>query len=117
MEWDANSSRDFVDSSRSPGHDSIQAPSGLRWSVAIFVFAVGTALVAIMLIMIHTDSGFARLDRNASLFGARHSTALSIRFGLALGWGWFALFSVSFGGYHLRFGAPAKTAAKIVTSR
>jgi undecaprenyl-diphosphatase len=30
--------------------------------------------------------------------------------GLALGWAWFALCSIAFGGYQLRFGAPAKTA-------
>jgi undecaprenyl-diphosphatase len=36
--------------------------------------------------------------------------------GLALGWAWFALCSIAFGGYQLRFGAPAKTAEETVTS-
>jgi undecaprenyl-diphosphatase len=36
--------------------------------------------------------------------------------GLALGWAWFALCSVAFGGYQMRFGAPAKTAEETVTS-
>jgi undecaprenyl-diphosphatase len=49
-------------------------------SAAIVVFVVGTALVAIVLVMIHTNTGFARLDRSASLFGAHHATALSTRF-------------------------------------
>jgi undecaprenyl-diphosphatase len=222
--------------------------TGLLLSAAIVVFVVGTALVAIVLVMIHTNTGFARLDRSASLFGAHHATALSTRFlqfytqlggalvivplavivaiaetirqrsvgvvafltlvvggqflvanvikaivdrarpdfdqltgfsgpsfpsghavssaaclaafalvigrrrsikvrailaglavglatgiaccrvmlgvhwltdvlgGLALGWAWFALCSIVFGGYQLRFGAPAKTAAETVTS-
>jgi undecaprenyl-diphosphatase len=36
--------------------------------------------------------------------------------GLALGWAWFALCSIAFGGYQLRFGAPAKTAEETVAS-
>jgi len=31
--------------------------------------------------------------------------------GLALGWGWFALCAIAFGGRLLRFGAPAEEAA------
>ena len=54
--------------------------TGLLLSAAILVFVVGAALVAIVLVMIHTDSGFARLDRSASLFGAHHATALSTNF-------------------------------------
>jgi undecaprenyl-diphosphatase len=54
--------------------------TGLLLSAAIIVFVVGTASVAIVLVMIHTDTGFARLDRSASLFGAHHATALSTRF-------------------------------------
>ncbi len=34
--------------------------------------------------------------------------------GLALGWAWFALCSVAFGGYRLRFGAPVETAEKVI---
>jgi undecaprenyl-diphosphatase len=49
-------------------------------SAALIVFVVGTAAVALVLVMIHTNSGFARLDRSASLFGAHHATALSTRF-------------------------------------
>jgi undecaprenyl-diphosphatase len=54
--------------------------TGLALSAAIIVFVVGTLAVAIVLVMIHTNSGFARLDRSASLFGAHHATALSTRF-------------------------------------
>ena len=54
--------------------------TGLLLSAAICVFVVGTALVAIVLVMIHTNTGFARLDRSVSLFGAHHATALSTRF-------------------------------------
>jgi membrane-associated phospholipid phosphatase len=54
--------------------------TGLLLSAAVVVFVVGTALVAILLVMIHTDSGFARLDSSVSEFGAHHATALSTRF-------------------------------------
>ena len=54
--------------------------TGLLLSAAIVVFVVGTALMAIVLVMIHTNTGFARLDRSVSLFGAHHATALSTRF-------------------------------------
>jgi hypothetical protein len=33
--------------------------------------------------------------------------------GLALGWGWFAVCGIAFGGRILRFGAAAKTAARV----
>jgi undecaprenyl-diphosphatase len=36
--------------------------------------------------------------------------------GLALGWAWFALCSILFGGYQLRFGAPAKVADEAAAS-
>jgi undecaprenyl-diphosphatase len=49
-------------------------------SAAIIVFIVGAASVALVLVMIHTNSGFARLDRSASLFGEHHATVLSTRF-------------------------------------
>ncbi len=35
--------------------------------------------------------------------------------GLAMGWAWFALCSVAFGGRQLRFGAPAKAAQQTVS--
>jgi membrane-associated phospholipid phosphatase len=54
--------------------------TGLLLSAALVVFVVGTALMAIVLVMIHTNTGFARLDRSVSLFGAHHATALSTRF-------------------------------------
>jgi len=234
----------FTQSRLDPG-----SATGLLLSAALLVFVVGTALVAIVLVMIHTNTGFARLDHSASLFGAHHATSLSTSFlrfytqlggalvivplavivaiaetirqrtvtvvafltlvvggqflvaniikaivdrarpnfdqltgfsgssfpsghavasaaclaafalvigrrrslkvrailaglavglatgiaccrvmlgvhwltdvlgGLALGWAWFALCSMAFGGYQLRFGAPAKTAEETVTSR
>jgi undecaprenyl-diphosphatase len=37
--------------------------------------------------------------------------------GLALGWGWFALCAIAFGGRILRFGAAAETAAQVAGSR
>lgn len=51
--------------------------TGLLLSAAVLVVIVGAALVAIVLVMIHNNSGFARLDRGASLFGEHHATALS----------------------------------------
>jgi len=53
--------------------------TGLVLSAAVVLFVFGAALVGIVLFMIHTDTGFARLDRSASLFGAHHATALSTR--------------------------------------
>ncbi len=37
--------------------------------------------------------------------------------GLALGWGWFAVCAIAFGGRILRFGAAAETAARVAGSR
>jgi undecaprenyl-diphosphatase len=54
--------------------------TGLLLSAAILVFVGGTALVAILLVMIHTNTGFARFDSSVSLFGEHHATALSTRF-------------------------------------
>jgi undecaprenyl-diphosphatase len=53
--------------------------TGLILSAAVVLFVFGAALVGLVLFMIHTDTGFARLDRSASLFGAHHATALSTR--------------------------------------
>jgi undecaprenyl-diphosphatase len=53
--------------------------TGLVLSAAVILFVVGAAAVGIVLYMIHTNSGFARLDRSASLFGAHHATTLSTR--------------------------------------
>jgi undecaprenyl-diphosphatase len=53
--------------------------TGLLFSAAIVVFVVGAVSMALVLVMIHTNTGFARLDRSASLFGAHHATALSTR--------------------------------------
>jgi membrane-associated phospholipid phosphatase len=65
----------FTQSRLDPG-----SATGLLLSAAIVAFVVGTALVAIVLVMIHTNTGFARVDRSVSLFGAHHATALSTRF-------------------------------------
>ncbi len=54
--------------------------TGLLLSAAILVFVIGAALVAIVLIMIHTNAEIRRLDRSVSLFGAHHATALSTNF-------------------------------------
>jgi membrane-associated phospholipid phosphatase len=54
--------------------------TGLLLSAAVVAFVVGTVVVALVLVMIHTNSGFARFDRSVSLFGAHHATALSTRF-------------------------------------
>lgn len=64
----------FTHSRLDPG-----SATGLVLSGAIVVFVVGAAAVGIVLFMIHTNTGFARLDRSASLFGAHHATALSTR--------------------------------------
>ena len=207
--------------------------TGLLLSAAIVALVVGTVSMALVLVMIHTNTGLARLDRSASLFGEHHATALSTRVlndytqlggalwivplavivaivetirqrsvaiigfltlvvggqflvaniikaivdrarpdfdhltgfsgssfpsghavasaaclsailaglavglatgiaccrvmlgvhwltdvlgGLALGWAWFALCSIAFGGYQMRFGAPVKTAEETVTT-
>ena len=44
------------------------------------MFVLGTASVALVLLIIHTDTGFARLDRGVGLFGAHHATTSSTRF-------------------------------------
>ncbi|HEV3268333.1 MAG TPA: phosphatase PAP2 family protein [Acidimicrobiales bacterium] len=51
--------------------------TGLLLTAAVVVVVAGAAGVGIVLLMIHTNSGFARLDRSASLFGAHHATNLS----------------------------------------
>ncbi|HEY5103647.1 MAG TPA: phosphatase PAP2 family protein [Acidimicrobiales bacterium] len=53
--------------------------TGLAFSAAFIVFIVGAALVGLVLFMIHTNTGFARLDRSAGLFAARHATNLSTK--------------------------------------
>jgi undecaprenyl-diphosphatase len=51
----------------------------LLLSAAIVALVVGTVSMALVLVMIHTNTGLARLDRSASLFGEHHATALSTR--------------------------------------
>jgi membrane-associated phospholipid phosphatase len=53
--------------------------TGLLLSAAVIVFVLGSVAVALVLVMIHTNTGFARLDRSVSLFGAHHATTLSTR--------------------------------------
>jgi undecaprenyl-diphosphatase len=53
--------------------------TGLLLSAAIIVLVVGTVSMALVIVMIHTNTGLARLDRSASLFGEHHATALSTR--------------------------------------
>jgi membrane-associated phospholipid phosphatase len=53
--------------------------TGLLLSAAIVALVVGTVSMALVLVMIHTNTGLARLDRSASLFGEHHATALSTR--------------------------------------
>lgn len=54
-----------------------EATTGLGLGIAILVVVVGLAVVGVLLIMIHTNTGFAKFDRGASLFGAHHATKLS----------------------------------------
>jgi membrane-associated phospholipid phosphatase len=78
VEQEARQHRRLVTFTRSrldPG-----SATGLLLSAAVLVVVVGTALVAILLVMIHTNSGFARLDSSVSLFGAHHATGLSTSF-------------------------------------
>lgn len=56
-----------------------ESTTGLALSAAIVAFVGGAIVVGFILIMIHTDTGFARLDRSASLFGAHHATNLSTK--------------------------------------
>jgi undecaprenyl-diphosphatase len=37
--------------------------------------------------------------------------------GLALGWGWFAVCAIAFGGWLLEFGEPVETAARVGAAR
>ena len=53
--------------------------TGLLLSAAIVALVVGTVSMALVLVMIHTNTGLARLDRSSSLFGEHHATALSTR--------------------------------------
>jgi membrane-associated phospholipid phosphatase len=78
VEQEARQHRRLVTFTRSRLDPS--SATGLLLSAAVLVFVVGTALVAILLVMIHTNSGFARLDSSVSLFGAHHATALSTSF-------------------------------------
>jgi len=51
--------------------------TGLALSAALFAFVGGALALILILVMIHTNTGLARLDRSASLFGAHHATKLS----------------------------------------
>jgi membrane-associated phospholipid phosphatase len=54
-----------------------ESATGLLLTASVIAVVVGAAVVGIVLFMIHTNTGFARLDRSASLFGAHHATSLS----------------------------------------
>jgi len=54
--------------------------TGLLLSAAVVGLLVGALVVVAVLVMIRTNSGFARLDRSASLFGEHHATVLSTRY-------------------------------------
>jgi len=56
-----------------------ESATGLALSAAFVVFIVGALFVGLVLIMIHTNSGFARLDRSASLFAEHHATNFSTK--------------------------------------
>lgn len=58
---------------------SPESTTGLALSAAIVAFVGGAIVVGLVLFMIHTNTGFARLDRSASLFGAHHATKFSTK--------------------------------------
>jgi membrane-associated phospholipid phosphatase len=64
----------FLRSRRDPS-----VATGLALSAAIIVVVGGVVAVALLLVMIHTNTGFARFDQSASRFGAHHASPLSSR--------------------------------------
>jgi undecaprenyl-diphosphatase len=54
--------------------------TGLALGVAMVLAAGGLAAVGALLLMIHTDSGFARWDKSFGQWGADHATAASTTF-------------------------------------
>jgi len=51
--------------------------TGLALSTALLVAIGGAVVVGLLLVMIHTNTGLARLDNSASRFGAHHASSLS----------------------------------------
>jgi membrane-associated phospholipid phosphatase len=50
---------------------------GLVLSASLILFVGGAVGVGVLLVMIHTNTGFARFDLDTSLFAAHHATSLS----------------------------------------
>ena len=71
----AKSHRSFVRYWRSRFDPSVT--TGLALTVAAAVVILGALSVFLILIMIHHNSGIARYDHRASLYGAHHATNLS----------------------------------------
>lgn len=56
---------------------SPESITGLALTTAAALAVGGAVVVGLLLLMVHTNTGLARLDHSASLFGARHATSLS----------------------------------------
>src|SRR5665213_597530 len=61
----------FTQSRLDPG-----SATGLLLTRALLVFVVGSALVAVVLVMIRTNTGFAGVVSSARFFGAQHAACL-----------------------------------------
>ncbi len=59
---------------------SPESTTSVALGVTVFIVVIGAAAVGVLVLMIHTNSGFARWDRSASLFAAHHATVSSDRF-------------------------------------
>lgn len=59
--------------------DAEEATGAALAAAGVIVVAV-TVFVGLLLVMIHTNTGLARLDHRASQFGAQHATSASTRF-------------------------------------
>lgn len=51
--------------------------TGFGLTAAMVAVVTGALIIALLLVMIHTNTGFARWDHSASTFGARNATSLS----------------------------------------
>lgn len=58
---------------------SPESTTGVALAVTVFIVVVGAAALGILVLMIHSNSGFARWDRSASLFAAQHASVSSDR--------------------------------------
>jgi len=120
----ANITKFLVDRAR-PAFDQLTGFSGSSFPSGHAV-ATAAGLAAIALVMgrgrsLRTRAIYAGLAVGLATGVSCTRVMLGVHWlsdvagGLAIGWAWFAICSVSFGGRRLRFGAPAKVAEAVVS--